>query len=129
MVLEMGKTSINSFGYDPDSDAILPELLESNCAVSDLEHLHAGPFSLVSLFHVIEHIYDIPQFLASIRPLIREDGFLIIETPNARDALITKYECDGFLNFTFWSHHRNLCTNQYLDEALSNAGSLRVRVS
>jgi SAM-dependent methyltransferase len=122
MVLELSKTSVNAFGYDPDRDAILPELLEANSAVSDLEQLRVGPFSVVSLFHVVEHIYDIPKFLASIKLLLRSDGFLIIETPNARDALITKYECDEFLNFTFWSHHPNLCTNQFLDEALSDAG-------
>jgi len=122
MVSEMRKTNSRAFGYDPDGDAIMPDLLKINAAVTSVELLPSEPFRVLSLFHVIEHVYEIPGFLASLKPLLSETGYLLIETPNALDALITHYECDEFLDFTFWSHHPNLCTNKFLEEALEEAG-------
>ena len=53
---------------------------------------------------------------------VRENGFLVIETPNAEDALLSIYKSGSFSEFTYWSHHPSLCTNRYLEEALIDAG-------
>lgn len=45
--------------------------------------LPAGRFDVVSLFHVLEHLRDPVRFLsASVRPLLSDDGFLLLEVPN-----------------------------------------------
>jgi hypothetical protein len=36
---------------------------------------------------------------------LKEDGTIILEYPNANDALLTLYESDSFADFTYWSCH------------------------
>lgn len=40
------------------------------------------PVDVVSMFHVLEHIYDPCKGLMSIRDILREDGLVVIEVPN-----------------------------------------------
>lgn len=47
---------------------------------------------------------------------------LICETPNADDALISKYQCKCFEDFTYWSEHVFLFTSNTLERLLSRNG-------
>lgn len=110
-----------AFGFDPHRESISTELVDTS-VFSELDSVPNEKFKVVTLFHVIEHLYQIHEFLVSLIRFISSEGHLIIETPNANDALLTKYKSVGFSNFTYWSHHPNLCTNDYLVEALEDAG-------
>lgn len=57
-----------------------------------------------------------------IKKYLNPDGVLIIEVPNADDALITLYECEAFKNFTYWSCHVFLYNAFTLDKITSKAG-------
>lgn len=70
---------------------------------------------VITLFHVAEHFYDPSIELARIFKILRPEGLLIIETPNANDALITKYMNPSFENFTYWSHHPMLHSHESLE--------------
>lgn len=51
-----------------------------------------------------------------------EGGILIIETPNAEDALISLYDCDAFKDFTFWSEHIILYNSDTLQKMVCGNG-------
>ena len=45
-----------------------------------------------------------------------------METPNADDALIKRYHCKAFEDYTYWSEHVILYNNDTLERLLKNAG-------
>ncbi|GAI92798.1 unnamed protein product [marine sediment metagenome] len=62
-------------------------------------------FDTIFLFHVFEHMTSPIGFLKKIKLLLKEDGCLIIEVPNADDALISLYDIKEFKNFYFQMQH------------------------
>jgi len=79
-------------------------------------------FDLITLFHVVEHLYEPLDILNELKKILNAGGILAIETPNSQDALISLYECDSFRNFTYWSHHPYLYSNKSLEILLNSAG-------
>ena len=51
----------------------------------DLERapLRAGSFAGLTMFHVMEHLYDPRAYLAAARELLAPDGRLVVQVPNA----------------------------------------------
>jgi SAM-dependent methyltransferase len=43
----------------------------------------AGRFALITMFHVLEHLYDPPAYLENARRLLKKNGRLIVQVPNA----------------------------------------------
>lgn len=62
-------------------------------------------FDLITAFHVFEHLKDPFATLKNLMNHLSEDGQIIIEVPNADDALLSLYECVSFAKFTYWSQH------------------------
>jgi len=63
--------------------------------VSDEQHLFkfgANSFDVVTMWHVLEHVYNLDKHLSQIKKILRKDGRLIIAIPNAdsMDANIYK---------------------------------------
>lgn len=81
-----------------------------------------GKYDVVCTFMVIEHLNDPDQTLKMMHDVLKQGGLLICETPNADDALITKYECKDFEDFTYWSEHVFLFTSDTLEKLLSRNG-------
>lgn len=77
---------------------------------------------VITLFHVVEHFYDASVELTRIFRILKPNGLLIIETPNSKDALLTKYESPGFQNFTYWSHHPMLHSHESLAALVTRNG-------
>jgi 2-polyprenyl-3-methyl-5-hydroxy-6-metoxy-1,4-benzoquinol methylase len=79
-------------------------------------------FDFIAAIHVLEHLDD-PQFLIQIiEKKLKVDGLVVIETPNANDALLEEYSCKAFQDFTYWSHHPILHTNDSITNILLAAG-------
>lgn len=53
---------------------------------ADLKKL--GTFKLITLFHVVEHIPEPAAFLKRVRSLLAPGGKILIEVPNADDAIL-----------------------------------------
>ncbi len=53
--------------------------------VADFERapLRAGSFAAITMFHVVEHLYDPRAYFAAARELLARDGRLIVQVPNA----------------------------------------------
>ena len=105
-------------GIEPDSGARelakkkvqLGSIYESSASVK----MQGTLVDVVTLCNVVEHFYDPSLELERIYELLKPGGLLIIETPNSCDALLTKYENQGFQDFTYWSHHPMLHSHKSL---------------
>lgn len=64
-----------------------------------------GLFDLITLFHVLEHFADPCSLLLQLADKLKPGGRIIVEVPNANDALLTLYQCEPFSRFTYWSCH------------------------
>jgi 2-polyprenyl-3-methyl-5-hydroxy-6-metoxy-1,4-benzoquinol methylase len=118
-------------GLERDADAA--EEARAVCEdvlVGDVETMELpfeqGSFDVVLCGDLIEHLRDPEAFLARARPLLREDGLLVLTTPNVanwamRLGLLAgrwRYTERGILDRT----HTHLFTRSTLVEALERAG-------
>ena len=81
-----------------------------------------GGYDLITAFHVIEHIPEPRNMLASLAGLLKSNGRMIVEVPSANDALLTLYDCDAFQRFTYWSQHLFLFNASTLEILARQAG-------
>jgi 2-polyprenyl-3-methyl-5-hydroxy-6-metoxy-1,4-benzoquinol methylase len=79
-------------------------------------------FDAVTMFHVIEHLYNPGEILRATASILSDNEILILETPNANDALLRLYKNKNFENFTYWSHHPMLYSHKALESIVSRAG-------
>ena len=79
-------------------------------------------YNIITLFHVLEHLADPLSILKNLMEILSNDGTLIIETPNANDALLSLYQNTAFADFTYWSCHLYLYSMKSLELLISKAG-------
>ena len=94
-----------------------------------LEHAQKdldGIVDVISLFHVLEHLEDPIFYLRRLGNLLTDDGVMVIEVPNADDALLSLYECSQFADFTYWESHLYLYNPVTFRMLMEKAG-LRIR--
>ena len=76
----------------------------------DFLNLHKNTFTVISMFHVIEHISkeDIIPLICACREALTDDGCLILETPNMAniDGLLMRY--NDFSHLTGYTQ-QSLC--------------------
>lgn len=89
--------------------------------VSNLEDVE-DKYDLITAFHVIEHLPSPKDILEKMANLLNEDGKIIVEVPNANDALLSLYKNEEFSNFTYWSCHLYLYTQKTLSLLAKQAG-------
>ena len=78
---------------------------------------HEGPYDLIILSHVLEHVYDAHAVLVSLLPLLAPEGRLYLETPDP-----TRYSTQGFPPFYFFDpehiNHFSAASLIYLGSSL-----------
>lgn len=80
------------------------------------------PWDVITMFHVLEHLPDPVNILSRLKKLVAPNGKIIIEVPNADDALLSLYRCEDFADFTYWKCHLFLYTFSTLREVIEKAG-------
>ena len=78
-----------------------------------------GGYDIVTMFHVLEHIPDPKSILSKLNEMLASDGQIVVEVPNADDALLTLYHNEPFSHFTYWSCHLFLYTAKTLKMVFS----------
>jgi 2-polyprenyl-3-methyl-5-hydroxy-6-metoxy-1,4-benzoquinol methylase len=68
----------------------------------------------IFLFHVLEHIKDPIPVLQELSWKLNPNGRIVVEVPNADDALLTLYQNKAFSCFTYWSPHLYLYNHNTL---------------
>lgn len=82
-------------------------------------------FDVITLFHVFEHLSNPREWLVKFSKCLSEEGLLIIEVPNAKDALLSLYESDSFADFTYWSAHLFLYTSESLRQLVDSTNCFK----
>jgi 2-polyprenyl-3-methyl-5-hydroxy-6-metoxy-1,4-benzoquinol methylase len=102
--------------------AIIPFYKEKKIPFENNLDNISDKFDIITSFHVIEHIKEPFIILEKLKNLLEDNGKLIIEVPNANDALLTIYENEAFSNFTYWSCHLYLYTQHTLNLLAKQSG-------
>ncbi|MCD4756742.1 MAG: class I SAM-dependent methyltransferase [Arcobacteraceae bacterium] len=89
---------------------------------SDIYNLKENSFDTITMFHVLEHLKDPISVLKNLSKSLKNNGSIIIEVPNANDALLSIYNNDAFKSFTYWSCHLFLFTKYSLEKVCQKAG-------
>jgi SAM-dependent methyltransferase len=132
MILSFQRDGLNALGVEP-GPARARAVARDLKVVDELDSLSQlgvqfSDIVAVTMFHVMEHIYNPLEFLKDLHSRMPEGCSLIIETPSSQDALLVKFECEAFQNFTYWSHHPYLYSPKALEQILSMAGFSQVSV-
>jgi 2-polyprenyl-3-methyl-5-hydroxy-6-metoxy-1,4-benzoquinol methylase len=86
------------------------------------QDLRGQGYDLITMFHVLEHIPDPRTILLKLSEFLTQDGQIVVEVPNADDALLALYRSEAFSHFTYWSCHLFLFTTKTLGMLVSQAG-------
>lgn len=92
---------------------------------SNLEQIE-DKFDVITMFHVLEHIPKPIELLTSLKRLLNKGGKIIVEVPNANDALISIYDSKAFQDFTYWSCHLFLFNEDHLRDIINSAGFKKI---
>lgn len=105
--------------------ALQPSYTERGLNVhTTLENAHkeGKKWDVITAFHVVEHLSDPKKVLMNLSGLLADSGEMIVEVPNANDALLTLYESENFQKFTYWSQHLFLFTDTTLRMLIKQSG-------
>ncbi|GHS96365.1 methyltransferase [Synergistales bacterium] len=109
-------------GVDLDAEAVKiinSSGIECYRSISELSEVK---FDIVFMFHIIEHLPKPTLILNELFEHMANDGVIVIETPNADDALLSVYKCKEFADFTYWSLHIYLYNENTLTRLIESAG-------
>lgn len=84
-------------GLEPDLGARKQAIDNFGLEVHESNHLFelaAGQQDVVTMWHVLEHVHRLHDYLDTIHQLLREDGRLIIAVPNYQSVDATHYQSD-----------------------------------
>jgi 2-polyprenyl-3-methyl-5-hydroxy-6-metoxy-1,4-benzoquinol methylase len=82
----------------------------------------ATAYDLILHYYVLEHIRDPVTFLRSQLALLKPDGKIIFEVPNANDALTTLYDIPAYERFIWVVSHHWYFSERSLARAMETAG-------
>jgi len=118
---QRGFTNLTGFDPAPACTARIEAQGFAACRVAlplnDLATIrgHLGPFDLIILSHVLEHLYDAQVVVVSLLPLLSRGGFLYLETPDA-----ARYDTDSFPPLYFFDPEH---INHFSAESLEYLGA------
>lgn len=77
-------------------------------------------FDAITVNHVIEHLYDVDDFLENCKRILKKDGKLVITTPNTNSLLHKKYKQNWYQLDP--PRHLNLFNNDNMDVLVRKNG-------
>jgi len=89
-------------GLEPDIDARKIAEKSHNIKIADnlneLEHAETETFDVITLWHVIEHVYNLNETMIRLKKLLSENGVLVLAVPNREsyDAKHYKTKWGGY---------------------------------
>lgn len=98
-VNEMKQNHWKVIGLEPDADARAVAQQTFHCDLKDTQELFRlppGSFDAITLWHVLEHVHDLKNYVQQLKNLLNPNGRLIIAVPN--------YTCyDAFTYKEYWA--------------------------
>ena len=121
----LNKVSSRVYGVEIERvmcDAINEEGIKCYPSIDKACEELTDSIDIITMFHVLEHIEDPVSILKQLSSLLNDAGTIIIEVPNAEDALLSVYDSSAFADFTYWSAHLYLYNNDTLKKLIDKAG-------
>lgn len=85
----------NSLGLEPDEDARGLAEKSFKVNIQPLEELHKledNSKDVITMWHVLEHVYDLQKDVKKISSILKEDGTLVVAVPNRSSYDAKKYK-------------------------------------
>lgn len=89
----------NGIGIEPDEDARSFAQAENNLSPlpqGELYNLEKGSIDVVTMWHVLEHVYDLKRDVETLTQLLTKNGTIFIAVPNMNSYDARKYK-------SFWA--------------------------
>lgn len=91
----MVKAGWSVSGLEPDADARAIGVKKYNCDIypsEELFRLPEGTYDAITMWHVLEHVHQLDEYIEQLKKLLAPKGKLIIAVPNytSKDATIYK---------------------------------------
>jgi SAM-dependent methyltransferase len=113
--------------FSREAAAVAWSRQKAPAVVADFERapLREGGFAAITMFHVVEHLFDPAAYFAVARRLLAADGRLIVQTPNAASgqARLLGHRWNGY----DVPRHLNDFRDRDLETVLARAGFEVVR--
>jgi len=110
-------------GVEPHADYAAFARRKGVPTVAGLGHVGERKFDLVCMYYVLEHIKDPHGFLTHISKLLRGKGAkLVIEVPNAEEALVSLYRSKAYDEFVWQRAHCSYFSHPVLERLLRQHG-------
>ncbi|MDA8956982.1 class I SAM-dependent methyltransferase [bacterium] len=74
--------SWNTFGIEPDEGARASAKNKGIVLQEDLSNFKNQTFEIITLWHVLEHVENLSEYISNLKKLLSNHGRLIIATPN-----------------------------------------------
>jgi 2-polyprenyl-3-methyl-5-hydroxy-6-metoxy-1,4-benzoquinol methylase len=78
-------SGFNSIGLEPDEDARKLATDTHKVNIQPLENLYKlddNSIDVITMWHVLEHVYDLQKDLKQIQKVLKEDGVMVVAVPN-----------------------------------------------
>ena len=111
----------NAYGIEPERK-LKAHFAENDITVYESINDFDKTVDYIFIFHVLEHIKEPVVFLSNLVKKLNVGGKIIVEVPNADDALLTLYNSEAFQSFTYWSPHLFLYNASTLSLLAKKAG-------
>jgi 2-polyprenyl-3-methyl-5-hydroxy-6-metoxy-1,4-benzoquinol methylase len=76
------KSNWEIFGVEPSLDAIKIAAKKNIFLKQNVSEFHQKKFDVITLWHVLEHIENLTEYIASLKKLLKENGTLVVAVPN-----------------------------------------------
>lgn len=83
-------------------------------------------YSIITLFHVIEHLIEPVKFCQSVYGILEDDGVFILELPNAEELMVDA--CLAYRKWYWKRAHLSYFNSQDISSILNQAGFSKVDV-
>ncbi|CAN5174300.1 class I SAM-dependent methyltransferase [soil metagenome] len=84
------RKGINAFGVEPSYDA--RAAADNNQVVASLNDLQEVKFDVITMWHVMEHVYDLSGTINHLKRRLKENGTIFIAVPNWESFDATHYK-------------------------------------
>ncbi|MGM0635812.1 MAG: class I SAM-dependent methyltransferase [Bacteroidota bacterium] len=105
-------------GVEPNADARNLASQKIEKVHSDFNEIKNQKFDLITMWHVLEHIYDLPDFLQSLKAKTNKGAYAFIAVPNfnAYDAQFYKDYWAAYDVPRHLHHFSDIAIKKYFDE-------------
>ena len=96
---------VNTFGYETSDDArkVAEEKSQIKLKSTNEIHQETKQFDVITMWHVLEHVYDLNKDFEKLTSLLNDDGRLIVAVPN-RESFDAKHYKESWAAYDLPRH-------------------------